>query len=128
MHASAWRGTLPPHFLADNNRSCGPALPPPLQRYSMADGELLLSSGTYHSPMHLISGDFWLTFPGLVRQGRGKGQTVGRQQQRAAGDGAKDAPCGGQKLPTYTCRKGFDVAKRVLVPLQRALEGWSSAA
>ncbi|EFN51927.1 expressed protein [Chlorella variabilis] len=99
-----------------------------LKRYSMADGELLLSSGTYHSPMHLISGDFWLTFPGLVRQGRGKGQTVGRQQQRAAGDGAKDAPCGGQKLPTYTCRKGFDVAKRVLVPLQRALEGWSSAA
>ncbi len=113
-----------------------PVPDPLLQGHSMAEGELLLSSNIYYSPMHLICGQFWLSFPGLVRHGRSRGPAGGRQtattvpstagtvSSTAGGKEAQDGYKAGARLPAYICRKGFDVAAGALVPLHRALEGF----
>jgi hypothetical protein len=87
---------------------------------ALEPGEVLLSSGTYHSPMHLIVGQGWLVFPSssLARFG------TGRRHRRVAGQPqALDSEEAGQ----YTCRRGFDAATCTLVPLRRALEGLTVA-
>lgn len=72
--------------------------------------EVLLSTDPcYHSPMHLVSGEFALAFPGRARRVGG----VPAQQQEGAAGGDQ----------SYVCRKGFDVASCTLVPLRQALGG-----
>lgn len=63
--------------------------------------------------MHLIAGEFWLRFPGRTR--------------RVAGRGAA-SPEGQERQPAFLCRKGFDAAARAVVPLRRALDGFSAPA
>lgn len=92
----------------------------------MQPGELLLSTGSYHSPMHLINGDCRLTYAGRARRVRGQEQAAGQQQQAAGAGGA--AASSSQQQEAYTVRKGFDVAARAVVPLRRALQGLEAAA
>lgn len=93
-----------------------PSFPPWLQGHALQPGEVLLSSGSYHSPMHLITGEFWLGFPG-------------RAQRRRPGQGAAHPAGGtaGERQPSYVCRRAFDAAAVAVVPLRRALEGFMAA-
>jgi hypothetical protein len=72
--------------------------------------EVLLSTAPcYHSPMHLISGEFMLAFPGRARRLGGT-----QIQQQKGAEGSDEG---------YICRKGFDAAAGSLVPLRQALDG-----
>lgn len=100
-----------------------------LQARGMRAGELLLSTCSYHSPMHLICGDFQLCFPGHAlrlgrsgRRGREQGQAQAQQAEQAAGRRGAAAPAS-----AVTCRRGFDTAAGEVVPLRRALEGFRAA-
>ena len=111
---------------------------------------MLLSLGSYHSPvsiklavacaclpacgvperpslasppklqMHLITGDFSLTFPGRAQRA-----WRGQQQQRVTSSAVGDAAVPPRQ---YSCRRGFDAAAGSVVPLRRALEGFASPA
>lgn len=91
-------------------------LSPALQGHNIGEGEVLLSAGSYHSPMHLISGEFWLSFPG-------RAQRLWRGQGQPAADNSANG--GSQRQPAWVCRRGFDTAAGTVVPLRRALEGFT---
>lgn len=83
----------------------------------MRPDEVLLTRGSYHSPAHLIAGDFSLSFPGRAQRTR-------HGQQQAAAGGA--AAAGAAATAVYTCRRGFDTSAGAVVPLRRALEGFAA--
>lgn len=84
----------------------------------MRPDEVLLTRGSYHSPAHLIAGDFSLSFPGRAQRARHG------QQQAAAGSRA--AAAGAAAAAVYTCRRGFDTTVGAVVPLRRALDGFAA--
>ena len=109
-------------------------LPCLLQGHAIQPGEVLLSSGSYHSPMHLVSGDFRLAFPGRAvfqqapqplgpRGGGGPSQATA-----ASATGAPQQQQHQQQQAVYSCRRAFDAATGTVVPLRRALEGFSAPA
>lgn len=85
----------------------------------MRPGEVLLTLNSYHSPMHLVAGEFSLSFPGRAQRAR-----RAQQGQHKHGRGAA---VGGSAQATYTCRRGFDATAGAVVPLRRALEGFAGA-
>ena len=108
------------------------ALPAAPQGHAIRAGEVLLSAGSYHSPMHLVSGDFCLAFPGRVvfqqptlpvsRRGAGRPSQTPAQATSAAGGAPR------QQQAEFTCRRAFDAATGTVVTLRRALEGFSAPA
>ncbi|KAL4424443.1 hypothetical protein ABPG77_006381 [Micractinium sp. CCAP 211/92] len=90
--------------------------------------ELLLSACSYHSPMHLICGDFWLSYPGhalLLGKAGGSRNALGQAQKQQSGAAGPSASAPG--ACTYKCRRGFDTAAGKVVPLRQALEGFQVA-
>lgn len=98
-------------------RSC--AFPHWLQGLEMRPSEVLLTVNAYHSPMHLIAGDFALGFPGRAQRAR-----RGQQAQASSSSAAASA---GSAQAVYMCRRGFDATAGAVVPLRRALEGFGEA-
>lgn len=98
-------------------RSC--AFPHRLQGVEMRPGEVLLTVNAYHSPMHLVAGDFSLGFPGRAQRAR-------HGQQAQAGSSSAAAPASPAQA-VYTCRRGFDATAGAVVPLRLALEGFGVA-
>ena len=99
------------------------------QGREIKEGEVLLSAGSYHSPMHLITGEFRVVYPGQsVLLGRGEQRHMasqnGQERQRGAAEpGAAPGGMGSAPPAVYACRRGFDAAALAVVPLRRALEG-----
>lgn len=86
----------------------------------MRPGEVLLTLNSYHSPMHLVAGEFSLSFPGRAQRAR-----RGQQPQQAQCSSGAEAQ--GAAPAVYTCRRGFDTGAGAVVPLRRALEGFGGA-
>ena len=93
---------------------------------------MLLSAGTYHSPLHLIIGDCRVVMappPG----GGGGGGSQKPERSQLLQSGAEPAPAvaaaaatgvqEGVAGATYWCSRGFDARKGVAVPLRRVLQG-----
>ena len=85
----------------------------------MRPGEVLLTLNSYHSPMHLVAGDFSLSFPGRAQRAR--------HRQQAQHKHGRGAGVGGPAPAAYTCRRGFDATAGAVVSLRRALEGFTGA-
>ena len=71
------------------------------------DTELLLSANVYHSPAHLIVGDFGVEM---------RSSWVKEKQKPVAEETVK------KYFPLLSCTKAFDVAGKRIVPLSKALE------
>ena len=121
------------HAVCDDHSAVAAAAVPPAapQGHAIKAGEVLLSSGCYHSPMHLVSGEFRLAFPGrvVVQQppqalgSRAAGCPSQAQMQAQAATGGGEMQ--GQQAAVYTCRRAFDASTGSVAPLRRALDGFS---
>ena len=96
---------------------------------------MLLSAGTYHSPMHLIIGDCRVVMAPPPPGGGGGGSQKPERSlllqpgadpapaAAAAAAVATGVPLQGDGTETYWCSRGFDARKGVAVPLRRVLQG-----
>ena len=72
------------------------------------DGELLMSTGIYHSPLNLVVSDFGIIFTNIN----------GQKDKKFVGE-----PWKLDFFPVYLCRKAFDVSARKCIPLNKAIVG-----
>lgn len=84
--------------------------------------------------MHLVSGEFRLAFPGRVvfqqpPQSPGSRSAGCPSQTPAPAQTVTEAgEMQRQQQAVYTCRRAFDAATGTVVPLRRALDGFSAPA
>jgi hypothetical protein len=81
------------------------------------DEELLLSANVYHSPAHLIVGDFGVEMRSLWLKEK-------QNKKKEAVAGAREVEEDIKYIPLLSCSRAFDVAEKRIVPLSKALHDY----